>query len=570
MLPILLDITESFRPAGRGSGQQALFVPGESVQALVLEAQDPGKLMILVKGIPLAASSLAGPLEPGQVIQARVERANGQILLKLEQPLQAQSPQQPVPAAKSSQSQLAQVPPLPLSSVSARSAGPPGPVPAGPADLPVYGKNTSLLVQTGTTHANIPVRTGRVLPSVQARMEVKQPEPTEQPETIDRANRATQEADQETKPSSLASFKGPTTIQPFQPKGEGGLVATLSKVPEAVEAGKEAQANQGQVQGRSVQTPTSAHSNILANDPVNDPDPIPRLLRTLLPADESFDASFERLLRSVRTAVRHELLPDGVGSELEQLQERLVLKTGNISGPQVKEALLAKGLQHEQSLLPLLEKGGDGLKGAVEPTLKGWLLATLRAHARSPVAEPVETTGPAGAFPVESPHEPAQGPLAEWVKDAQHMLRVIEREQVLNSLNVQTGQPLLLEIPLGPWALSSAWLYVSRLEGEGGGRPQGRTGRPYNLVSLLELDGIGAVRVDALLTGKRIAVRFLVERQDIERIVAALLPTLSKGLSQRGYQVEALTAAVAEPSVIRGEELRARAVPSLSLVSLRA
>lgn len=150
------------------------------------------------------------------------------------------------------------------------------------------------------------------------------------------------------------------------------------------------------------------------------------------------------------------------------------------------------------------------------------------------------------------------------------MLRVVEREQVLNSLNIQTGQPLLIEVPLGPWAASSAWLYVSKLEGEGAGQQQGTSGRPYSLVTLLELDGIGAIRVDALLTGKRIAARFMVERQDIERAVTALLPILNKGLSHQGYQVEALTARVGEPSVIRGEELRARMVPSLTLVSVRA
>jgi hypothetical protein len=76
--------------------------------------------------------------------------------------------------------------------------------------------------------------------------------------------------------------------------------------------------------------------------------------------------------------------------------------------------------------------------------------------------------------------------------------------------------------------------------------------------------------VDALLTGKRIAARFMVGQPEVQRAVAALLPVLSRGLSDRGYQVEALSATVAEPGIIRGEDLRTSRVPGLSLLNIRA
>ena len=311
---------------------------------------------------------------------------------------------------------------------------------------------------------------------------------------------------------------------------------------------------------------------------LGNPGPIFQLLRALLPADESFGVGLERLLQSVRTAVQQKVLPEQAGTELEKLHDRLVLKTGDPQEPQVKEALLAKGLQYEQSFLALLDKGDGGLKGTVEPTLKGWLLAALKAHAERARAEPAQAA-PSGAQSQGAPSDeallsrlsqaPAQEPHAEWIKDARHLLRVIEREQVLNSLNFQSGQPLFVEVALGPWALSSASLYFNRLGGDGTKERQ-PAGRSYSLVTLLQLDGIGAIRVDALLTGKRIAARFMVERPEVERAVKALLPRLKKGLSAGGYRVETLAATVADLNLIRGEDLRARTIPDLSLVNLRA
>lgn len=150
------------------------------------------------------------------------------------------------------------------------------------------------------------------------------------------------------------------------------------------------------------------------------------------------------------------------------------------------------------------------------------------------------------------------------------MLNVVEREQMINSLNVQQGQPLLVELPLNLERNASAFLYVYQPDGDGARQQQSKGERSHNLVTLLELDGIGAIRVDARLTGKRIAARFMVDRLDVERAVAALLPTLGQGLIARGYQVEALSSGVADSGVVRGEDLAVPMVPGRSLVNVRA
>jgi len=573
MLPILLDITESLRPAG-GSPGPSLLVPGESVQALVLEVQDPGRLMILVKGIPLRASSLAGPLEPGQVIQARVERANGQVFLKLEQPIhkqdqpiQAPTSLPPVLTGKGGQSPKAGQPSV------AKRDGPASealPTPAGPAGLPGKGPADVVNVSTarregnhffeaGAGRSSIPVPDAATVPP--GRAETERDKPATQPGGTGEDTPQTVRGHPGNQP---VLSKGQPSVQPTQIEGAGKSLPPVSNSPAVVKT------TQALASGWPVQAPPPAG--------LSDSGPIPHLLRTLLPADESFGVSLERLLTSVRIAVQQKILPEQAGHELERLHDRLVLKTGAPSGPQVKDALLAKGLHYEQSLLPLLDRGEGGLKGTVEPTLKGWLLAVLKVHADRTSAEPAQAAqsgvqsdgAPSDEALLSRPSQAsAQEPLAEWVKDARHLLRVLEREQVLNSLNVSSGQPLFVELSLGPWASSSASLYVSRA-GEEGTRERPPAGRPYSLVTLLQLDGIGAIRVEALLTGKRIAARFMVERAEVERAVKALLPYLKKELSAGGYRVEALAAAVADPDLLRGEDLRARTVRGLSLVSLRA
>jgi hypothetical protein len=572
MLPILLDITESLQPSG-GSPGPSLLVPGEAVQALVLEAQDPGRLVILVKGIPLSASSLAGPLVPGQVIQARVERADGQVFLKLEQPSQqldqpirAQSPQPWVLTGKGSQlpkdgqpsvngraGSVSQAAPTPAS-----TTGLHGRDAADVVTISASRRERGLFLDAAPGHSSNPPAADM---ATQSLAETKQDQPAGQPEETSQDKPQTVRGDPGHQPV-LPEDQPP--VQPVLIDSERKSFPTVSHSPAV------AKASQILTSGQPAQALPSAD--------LGNPGPIFQLLRALLPADESFGVGLERLLQSVRTAVQQKVLPEQAGTELEKLHDRLVLKTGDPQEPQVKEALLAKGLQYEQSFLALLDKGDGGLKGTVEPTLKGWLLAALKAHAERARAEPAQAA-PSGAQSQGAPSDeallsrlsqaPAQEPHAEWIKDARHLLRVIEREQVLNSLNFQSGQPLFVEVALGPWALSSASLYFNRLGGDGTKERQ-PAGRSYSLVTLLQLDGIGAIRVDALLTGKRIAARFMVERPEVERAVKALLPRLKKGLSAGGYRVETLAATVADLNLIRGEDLRARTIPDLSLVNLRA
>jgi hypothetical protein len=172
---------------------------------------------------------------------------------------------------------------------------------------------------------------------------------------------------------------------------------------------------------------------------------------------------------------------------------------------------------------------------------------------------------PVVAETAEAPAAQAQEPA--WVRDAQKMLAAIERTQALASLNVQSGQPLCFDLPLAWGGQGQARIYVEPRDS--GGREDPSQPRPYNVVTLLELDGLGAVRVDTVLTGKRLSARFLLDQPAVERAVAGLLPALIRSLSARGYHVDVVTSGTAEAGRLRGDDLRIKAAPTVHLVNFK-
>ena len=164
--------------------------------------------------------------------------------------------------------------------------------------------------------------------------------------------------------------------------------------------------------------------------------------------------------------------------------------------------------------------------------------------------------------------ELSSSPMMGWMKEAQEVLKLIERTQVVNTLNTQSGQPLVFELPVAWPGASAMRLYVERRE-EGPGR-HGNGPRPYRIVTMLELPEIGPIRVDAVFTGKKVTGRVLVERSDVGRLVTGMLPMLHEGLTAQGFVVEGLSASVAEPAHVRGEELDVKSVPHRRLLNVRA
>ncbi|WP_447972059.1 flagellar hook-length control protein FliK [Nitrospira sp. Kam-Ns4a] len=280
-------------------------------------------------------------------------------------------------------------------------------------------------------------------------------------------------------------------------------------------------------------------------------DRLAALLKLLLPADQSVVDSLGRLLAGLRSAAATPAEAPGaarashLAAELTALVSQLALPPGPLSAERVRDALLALGLQYEHGLARQVLHTGRLVQDPGEPTLKAWVLAVLARFAGREPAEP-----------------------SSWGLALARLAQALDRLQALNALNAQTGLPLVIELPLSWGGASPVWLAVERRESEGGAG--GDQARRLSVMMALELDGLGAVRIHATLTGWRIGVRVLVEGAEVERAVIALLPVLGKGLAAQGFDVEALTAGTADRETLRGEDLRAKLIPELGLVTVRA
>jgi hypothetical protein len=255
--------------------------------------------------------------------------------------------------------------------------------------------------------------------------------------------------------------------------------------------------------------------------------------------------TISRLVRSIKDLVAQGAGVEEIEHQLTVLQERISTST--------QSDVLVRGRQDVQSLFVTLDRygsqQGDPLFAA---TAKGRLAAILSEFGTRGV--PTQTTGNA---------------LTGWAREANEVLRLIERTQVVNSMNAQSGQPMVFELPMGWQGASSVRFYVERRD-EGGGAAGDRGPRPYRVVTMLDLEQMGSVRVDALFTGKQVSARVFVDRPEIERIVTKMLPLLHAGLSAKGFRVDALSASVAETPSVKGADLDVKAMPKRRLINLTA
>jgi hypothetical protein len=239
--------------------------------------------------------------------------------------------------------------------------------------------------------------------------------------------------------------------------------------------------------------------------------------------------------------------------------------------PKEPEAQMPASVGQNFLSQPATPQGEGGLRSDSQPQAgKGRsvaLSARLPSIAQAGlVDQDDESAKPSGVSSLSGNREPEGSGRGGWIRDAQQVLTLIERTQALAVLNGQAGQPILFDLPLVGWG--QARIYVEeRTAGGRGGQEQARS---YNVVTLLELDGLGALRVDTLLTGKRLSARFLLDQPEVRQRVAGYLPALNTSLSAKGYQVDVLAADMGEPQQVRGEDVRIRAVPRVSLVSRKA
>jgi hypothetical protein len=155
-------------------------------------------------------------------------------------------------------------------------------------------------------------------------------------------------------------------------------------------------------------------------------------------------------------------------------------------------------------------------------------------------------------------------------QQAHELLTVIERTQVLNSVNSERGEPLTFQIPFVLDGRSStAEFFVDRRAEEGAKSPPEE--RHYTVVALLDLSELGALRVDLALHKKQLSVKVTVEREETVVLASQLLPELAQSLGEHGFAVEFLRCELKTDGSVRGEELRDQPLPEGDgLINIRA
>lgn len=155
-------------------------------------------------------------------------------------------------------------------------------------------------------------------------------------------------------------------------------------------------------------------------------------------------------------------------------------------------------------------------------------------------------------------------------QQAHQLLTSIERTQVLNSVNSERGEPLTFQIPfLLDGRTSTAEFYVERRPDEA--QKAAPEERHHSLVALLDLDGLGALRVDLALHRKQLSVKVTVERPETEIFANRLLPELGQALNDHGFVLEFLKCERKMDGSAKGAEVRGRTLPADSgLINLEA
>lgn len=485
MLPIQIQVQAPIPSQVEGQGPQrpALFVPGDLVEATVVTTRDTGSLVIMVKGIPVQATSQVLNLKPGEVFLARVELVDGQTILKVEQRIPASGQAQAMAATQAGPTRIAEILRTLLPAPPAESLGP---------RLEQLTNAVREAARQGSVPQNAAVQFERLLQRFAL---------TPAQVTGGTLKDAMLALGLQHEQSLLKGSAGPTL--------KGWLMARLAAAPGAQWITEAGAALAGLERLQALNT-----LNMQTGQPV---------------AFEILGPLLKKLTHAVRDAVHQGTLPEHEAARFAGLLGRLGLRVDQLPGGKLKTAMLVLGLEHEKGLL----------KGMEDATLKGWLSRQI-----------------------------VSSPGSEWMNGARSVLTELERSQVINALNVQLGQPLAFEIPLWLPGMPVARVYVE--ERDGGQQRQGEADRPFSIVTVLDLDAAGPVRVDATLRAKRITARVLVARPEMEQAAAALLPTLSQGLAAKGFIVEGLSVAVADGNAASGEDLQARVVPGLSLINTRA
>lgn len=256
----------------------------------------------------------------------------------------------------------------------------------------------------------------------------------------------------------------------------------------------------------------------------------PRLILMLLRGSAQYRETAEAFLRThlPERVPLSDLLPQLVESLpalrraapelaalLERALERGVLSSKTAEDPTFLQSWLkTSGLLLESKLARALESGEP-------PDLRFDLKAILLR-----LAGQLEEGRPGG--------DQTDSPLSPLLSDLRAYLKNIELEQFRNVQALADGRSVYLQLPWGV-ERERAELFLRRW-GEDREPGQEREGG-FRICFLLSLRGLGDLRIDATLDGKRVGCSFQVANPDCAPFLRGRFPRLKERLEAHGFQV---------------------------------
>ena len=192
---------------------------------------------------------------------------------------------------------------------------------------------------------------------------------------------------------------------------------------------------------------------------------------------------------------------------------------------QIREQIGLSGINYESKIRNILMDGALSKAGnpALSEDLKGQLLL-LQSRIQNYLNKE-------GAPQIQN------RPTMELLQNISQAADNIELNQLTQQFSKQENQPVLVQIP-NPFGSGdkTVKLYIRNLSDGPNEKKQGQE-QQYNLVFLLELSSLGAIRVDTLVLDDQVAVKISVESESLARFIEHHSPVFQKSMDQLGYKV---------------------------------
>ncbi len=210
-------------------------------------------------------------------------------------------------------------------------------------------------------------------------------------------------------------------------------------------------------------------------------------------------------------------IPEGrLRQAIEGLQEVLrsvVLREGDMTAPRLREAIQRSG-----ALGALSQRAAEWAEGS-----------------RLDLREGIQRF--LGA--VREAELPNNHVLSELAGQAERSLTSVEFLQTVNGLRHFLDEGTYLQIPFALGNEQGTMNIVVRRDGEGGGGSSEKEN--HSAVFLLELEGLGALRVDAGVHNNRVHVRFTTDDEGVGRFIENEIPKLREAIEAQELAVDGIT-----------------------------